>query len=292
MATTPPDGIYEGIPFDDYLAWDAVSSSKLRGGKRRTILHARYASEQDDETDAMKKGSLAHCLALEGIQAAEARFIREPEELLDDPSYKNPRQGKPYQQWKAAQDGPIVKREDWQAACLMVEQVYQHKSASRLLMAPGMREVSLITTDEATGLRLKARLDLLTRGQSGRPMVIDIKSAREASRPKFTRAVFDQGYHMQSEFYARVVRALTGENPSVGFVVIENAAPFACATYDMTEWLGVGRFENDIWLRRWAAAVKSNHWPGYPGTFEMLPCPQWVDHELERVASENQEWVA
>ena len=54
------DGIYRGIPFADYLAWDAVSNSALSRFSR-----VPSAAHLPDDTAALAMGRALHCAILE-----------------------------------------------------------------------------------------------------------------------------------------------------------------------------------------------------------------------------------
>lgn len=79
------DGIYIGLPFADYLAQDAMGSSK-KGTLwlRREGYYWRYLSPfraRDDEDEAKERlfGSAAHCAILESMHAYETRYAVEPD---------------------------------------------------------------------------------------------------------------------------------------------------------------------------------------------------------------------
>lgn len=82
-------GIYLGLPFEDYLADDALGSSDLKtllasppdywwGSKLNTIL-----PEEEDDAAHFDLGTAFHCLALEGEAEYEKRCILRPDTYPD-----------------------------------------------------------------------------------------------------------------------------------------------------------------------------------------------------------------
>jgi hypothetical protein len=79
QAITPGIGLWPGVPYEQYAAWDACSSSRL-SRLLRSPAHARaYIDGQiEDDTPAKAFGSAAHCAILEPDRFASA-YVRAPE---------------------------------------------------------------------------------------------------------------------------------------------------------------------------------------------------------------------
>ena len=169
----------------------------------------------------------------------------------------------------------------------MAESVKAHDVASRLFHG-GMAEVSLFWTDDATGVKCKARLDYLPEKQPGRRLVVpDLKSAVSADPGEFSRAAARFGYVMQQIHYSNGIRA-TGldDDPAFLFVVVEKEPPHL---------VNVGQFAAEVDINATAAALDkalrlyreclaTDTWPGWPGVTD-LTLPTWHLYALEEIAS-------
>lgn len=70
------------------------------------------------------------------------------------------------------------------------------------LIEQGACEQVIEWTDTATGLRLKAKPDLIP---AGTDYLVDLKTAVSADQTQFARSAIDHGYHIQAEFYRQAV---------------------------------------------------------------------------------------
>lgn len=70
------------------------------------------------------------------------------------------------------------------------------------IIESGTCEQAIEWTDAKTGLRLKAKPDLIP---SGVDYLVDLKTAMTADEEGFARTSLDHGYHIQAEFYRQAV---------------------------------------------------------------------------------------
>ena len=74
----PTPGVYDGVPFAEYLTWPYVNNSSL-GPLNKSPAHYRSAKESERaDTDAFRLGRLAHCTALEIHRIGEV-YVVEPD---------------------------------------------------------------------------------------------------------------------------------------------------------------------------------------------------------------------
>ncbi len=274
----PGPGIYEGIPFEDYLRWPFVSNSSLQPAERSMLhYHARPIIE---ETPAMRLGTLCH-LGRHEPSALFRKYVVMPDltggiltkggELA-----KSPRSTAEYAdrvaKWEEQNAGGkiVIPQSDLDAMTGMVAMLDQHPIAHEWFTAPGPVEVSIVWDDYETGIRCKGRIDKLV---PGKQLVVDLKSVRDCL--KFPSAIADRSYHRQGGMYTDGYATLTGELFGFGLVAVENehpygvmAAPLSAADVDL------GREEYQTALRQIAAARKSNHWQGYESPAEWS-LPGW-----------------
>lgn len=175
---------------------------------------------------------------------------------------------------------------EWATVSAMAAAVKAHDVAP-LLFQGGAAEVSAFWTDEATGVKCKARFDYLPEKQAGRRLVVpDLKSAVSADPGEFSRAAARFGYVMQQVHYSSALQHLgVDDDPAFLFVVCEKDPPHL---------VNVGQFahEDDIKatavalekaLRLYADCLATDTWPGWPGVTS-LTLPTWHLYALEEIA--------
>lgn len=184
---------------------------------------------------------------------------------------------------KAREAGLIpLKPQHYEEARAAADSVLSHPLAGRLLVA-GVPEAVLIWVDPVTGVRCKAMVDWLPFTQAGRRLVlIDVKTADNASRPAFRRAAANYGYAIQDQFYREGAQVL-GLDPDPGFVfiVVENSAPYPVGCYQLEPaWLTHAAGQIRRGLEIYAACLETNTWPAYPDDeIPTLTAPRWVLNE-------------
>ena len=284
--TTPEPGIYEGIPFEEYLAWEAVSNSKLSLA-RRSLLHF-HSTPPKEATPAMRLGSLTHHGQLEPLDIAKRyavmpafeNEVRRP----DGSEYANPRASAAYKKLAADfelenSDKVIVTLEEYGRMVGMVTAISEDDVARGFLCTKGPVEVSIVWDDPKTGLRCKGRIDKWQRDER---RIVDLKTTTDAS--DFPRTMARFGYHRQGAFYAEGLRVLTGQHHTFAIVVAETTAPFGVMAAPVNdEALTAGRHEFRDLLDRVHHARETDRWPGYqsPKTWNL---PEWAlssDEPLE-----------
>ena len=257
--TPPPDGIYRSVLADDYFGWDAVSNSVLSRFARFPAL----AHVPMPDAPNLALGRAVHCAILE-----PGKFYA---------SYRLLGGARPTKTEKAvlAENGAIgLSPDSFHEIRAMTESVRRHFSAA-LLLSEGEAEVSLIWTDEETGLRCKARVDWL-----GEIAAVDIKTTKDASPAGFAKAVANYHYHVQQAHYLAGCAALGLPASDFVFVAVEKAEPYPVACYqlsDAAEGVGYRLWRRD--LTAFATCQKADRWPAYSDEIEILNLPAWALNE-------------
>ncbi len=175
-------GIYEGMPFDDYAAIEALSQSRLSWLIDESPAYYKHRLEHhEDESSAMRFGSAAHCAALEPL-AFTARYASEPDITTiinpkNDEPYKSPRSSKPYKDAVAeieAEGRIVLTRPDYDGALAIMAAVRNHPRVGKLIDDAKGFETTLVW--ERDGLLCKARLDFWGDG-----WLADLKTTRNLS---------------------------------------------------------------------------------------------------------------
>lgn len=150
----------------------------------------------------------------------------------------------------------------------------------------GRAEVSILDADPATGVPIKIRPDYLVEPCEQFPngLIVDGKSAADASREGFGRAVWAYDYGLQAAFYTAVAQRALGTKGRPAFVWLaqEKTRPYAA------QYFGAG----DALLEHWDARIaelmpsvaeclSTGIWPGYPTTVEPLELPAWAQRQIE-----------
>lgn len=267
-----PTGIHHGMTNADYHALPALGNSGLKLlAKSPAHYFGRYRDPSRPaqvETDAMRRGTLAHCAILEPDEL-EKRYAVKPAGHDG-----RTREGKA---WNEAHAGfAIVSSDEWNAATRQACNVRALSEVGQLL-AVGNPEVSAFWIDEATGVHCKCRPDWVSPAGDG-VILIDVKTCQDASAAGFPRTIANYGYHIQAAWYSDGYERASGK-PVLGFVFacVESEWPHAAAAYMLDdESLQKGRDDCRRLLALYAECDRAGAWPGYPETIQPLSLPAWA----------------
>lgn len=277
-------GWYKDVDFDTYVRWDAVNSHLLKGFSR-TPAHVRYEMLHGgmDPTDSTERGWLLHLAVLE-----PERFRAEV--TVAPKVDRRTKAGK--QEWAeftAAHDGHFVVEDDeYRTTCLMRDSLLAHPTARLLLTGRGVNELSIVWEEREAGVLCKARLDRVTE-LNEYPVIVDVKTARDASRRAFESQIVKLSYHIQASHYVRgleAIRPVPAGNPYRRFLfaVVESAPPHLTAVYELAEEaLAQAEQDRQRYLRTWRACAESGRFPGYPDGVDLVGLPAWAYRNFEGI---------
>jgi hypothetical protein len=267
------------LSFAQYAALPAISNTAL-GKLSRSPAHykAWLDSREEDESEALRIGRIAHRAILEPKEF-EAEFATLYAVKPDGMKFST-REGK---DWKLAREGEgrsIITFEQAEFLSASAKSISTHKTAGKMLKA-GRAELSV--TAELDGIPVKCRVDFATEGNA----LVDLKTARDASKRGFQRAIVDRGYHRQAAFYLDVCKAAGLEKKHFTFLAVEKEPPFLLGCYRLDEQaIHQGRTEYRRLLELYAKCKAEDSWPGYPDTLEEIGLPQWAVKETQ-----DPEWM-
>lgn len=279
----PQAGIYENVSFETYCEWDAVNQSRLKLLERSPEHY--LLTGHGEVTKALEFGELCHVGVLEADQVSE-RYRVLPAFEDDEANLtstgkkpKDPRRTTYYRNAKAefereaARDGLRVATEaDIKVVRNMVECIQRNTQAVQYLN--GKREVSIVWNDPSTGVRCKARIDVVT--DDG---LTDFKTCPDPAHHEFERSIWKYGYHRQAAWYCDGWEVLTGERLPFRIVACGKEAPRQCCAAEMDSVsVDIGRAENKEALAHLVQCRKSQHWPGYANP----ECWGLPDHVIDR----------
>jgi exodeoxyribonuclease VIII len=122
-------------------------------------------------------------------------------------------------------------------------------------------------------------------------IIADLKSAIDAGRRGFTRALGNLGYHRKAAFYVDGMRQAMGSWSTAHaevdydhflFIAFEKIAPFAVAVYHLDpDYVEIGRDQCNAMLRLYAECKAADKWPAYPTDITLISAPEWTRYQLE-----------
>jgi len=264
------DGLYPGMTRTDYEAIEAINCSRLKHFKK-SAAHAReYMLHPAPPSEAMDFGSAFHCAILEP-ERFQKDYVVAPQ--VD----RRTKAGKDtWSQFEELHRGKeLLAADDFDTLKGMRESCMSDKVVSELLSSPGKNEVCAVWTDLVTGLRCKCLIDRITRW-AGWTVVLDFKTADNASPPIFSLAIAKYQYHEQAAFYLDGLKTLSDLPRKWLFVAIEKKRPYALACYELGEAeLALGKEMFQAHLKQYKSCVETNIWPSYPSGVTTIRLPKW-----------------
>jgi hypothetical protein len=260
------------MPDPEYRAVDAVSSTLLKNCYRFCPAVAKAKHDgltDDDDSPELVTGIATHVGVLQPEQFEE-RYAIGPDVKLNTNAGKAE-----WAAFEATHPGKICLRSEPGAAVLGIRQsIWNHPEAKALLQQATETELSLFWIDEATGMRCKARLDILARGIMAMP---DLKTCQSAKRERFVYHAFDYGYHIQLCHYwaGCAANQITIEDAPI--IACEKKPPYVVEVFNPSpRWFAEGEATRRKMLSVVAACNESGKWPTYHGGIATLPTPDEV----------------
>lgn len=186
----------------DYFADPALDQSQLKAflANDRDWAYQRLNPGAEEPTPAMKFGTAFHAYML-----GTGDVVAPTGELAGKSAAT-----KAYKEWKAEQEAAgriVVTAKDMQTLTRMRDN-FTRDAERTAILENGYHERVIMWTDTETGIRLKAKLDLIPRDTD---YIVDLKTCADASATGFAKAAYDHRYDIQAEFYRAAVAQI---NPS------------------------------------------------------------------------------
>ena len=262
-----------GIPFSDYLKLPGLSASQLKVLARSPLAY-RYALDHPDHesTPAQLLGTAAHTAILE------------PHRLKTDYVLWNEgtRRGKAWEEFKAMNAGrSILTSDEFETVKGMHRSMRTFAPAMRYL-EQGQAEMTMRW--EVAGRSFKGRADWITTVEG--PVIVDLKTTRDARPFKFGADAFRLGYHIQFALYVDGYHHIMGELPRFVVLAVENQPPFEPAVFEVPdEVIERGREEYERLVALLDECEAANHWPPACEVEQRLTLPSWAyEQEDENVS--------
>ena len=272
-------GIYQNLPFNDYLKIDAFSSSMI-GPILRSPKHLQQYLADGVTSSQITTGSLVDCLLLEPDKFAEY-FQMTPEYYVNAKKDQKPwdlRSSTCREMKKQieATGRELVSVQDMDVANKIKDEILAHKTARELLI-DAQTQVSMVWEDPETGILCKGRIDIKNEDSIG-----DLKTTFDASPGAFSRHVYKFNYHCQAALYIAGWAALNaGEMLPYNFIVGETNPPYTAATYVLGEdSLMAGEYVYKEALKRYQDYKESDVVLGYSEFLEPVDIPLWASAKI------------
>ncbi len=287
-------GIWVGIDNDKYHRGPGISKSGLDLIDTSGALYWTAKQHPREETEAMFLGTLLHALVLEP-DTFNQRYIAAPKDAPRKPSDRERYAKKPspetlqrvawwdeFEQQAAGRvvvpndDGDTIwKRDVWSTIHYMRDAIMAHPEAA-IFLEPSdiVSELSHFWIDPDTRRLCKCRHDAWN---GPNRMIVDLKSARDATLSGFQRAVHDHRYDVQAAWYTDGTRRCGQIVESMIFIACEKQPPYHVAAYEIDpNWVREGRIKYQRNLMAYDQMLREQQWPGLPDVTRILPQPSYA----------------
>lgn len=261
-------GIY-GMAEEEYHrgAGHGALSKSLLVELAKSPQHCKKALETFTEpTPAMMLGTALHMAVLEPekFQARYAAFSGD----------RRTKAGKAaYNEIIEAGKTPL-NESDMSQIKAMKDSILTHPFC-REALSFGLPEVSLFWHPEGSPVTAKGRVDFLNPEEA---LIIDLKTARDASPEGFRKAAAGFKYHWQAYWYVQGVTYLIGPASwRFIFIAIEKTPPYAVGVYELhPDDIEAASEQVDPLIMTFEDCQRSGEWPGYSPEIETLHLPSWA----------------
>jgi hypothetical protein len=184
----------------------------------------------------------------------------------------------------------IISQDDFKKCQRIIEEVKKHEWLKRI---PESRsnEISGYWV-HPSGVHITFRLDCLFFGKGNRPVIVDVKKARDASPTEFAKAIWNNKLYIQAAVYVDAVRAITGSEPLYCWAVVEDTEPYCIEVYSADDgMLGAGNAVYTKLLNKYVECYQTNKWNGYTdGKVNPIALPHWAFSKLDEYADQELEF--
>lgn len=263
--------IIPNMPDAEYRAVDAISSTDLKTMWR--YCPAIVKAQKDGLIDLSEKqelvtGIAAHVGALQPEMFDKLYAVYQGEEL----DLRTKRDKELWEAFKTANAGRICLRPTDGAIVRGIRKsIWAHPQAAGMLRCATDVELSVFWIDRHTGLRCKARADILCRSIGVMP---DVKTTRSVDPERFQHIAFDLGYPIQLAHYWA---GLAANNISVSvapIIAAEKTPPYLVEVFEpVSSWMERGDEDRMAMLEKMRDCRETKLWPGYGGQVLPLKLP-------------------
>lgn len=252
------------MDFEEYQAIDAVNFSSLKHFERSALHYKTHKENPPVRTDALDFGHILH-------QCVFERDIYFPRLAI------GPTLSRGTKKWIEAElespDSVYVTGREMDAITGMVNSIIGNKTAMRLIKG-GKAEVTVTGIDQETGLKIKARLDLV--GADG-VNLLDLKSCKDARVNAFENDISKFLYHRQGAFHLKAANLFGMPHRNFLLLAVEKTPPYGCMIHAIEPCsMGAGIDANRRDLSKLKECLETNVWPGYNEDIQICSIKPWA----------------
>jgi hypothetical protein len=244
------------------IAHTLLTESPLHAWTDHPKLNPAFTRPAEPKFDV---GTAAHALLFENAQPV----------IIDAADWRTNAAKEQRDEARKAGGTPLLAHQAAEVTA-MVDAVRAHLAALDVdppLFRDGDAEQTLVWEDD--GVLCRARLDWLRNDYT---TIDDLKTTARSANPRdwCRTTLWSIGADIQTAFYIRGVKALTGVTPAFRYCVIETTPPYALSVIDLSpEALVNADAKVDAAIATWRECMRTGVWPAYPTRACSAALPPW-----------------
>lgn len=261
--------IRHDLSFANYLAMDAISAHGLMQMERSPAHFMQSQQAPHSPTPAQALGTLTHLCVLE--HDAYQRLVHVAPNV-DRRTKAGKEADQAFRDALADTPDAIVALEEQDAKARAMREAVMAQPFARALFDDGAAEVSMLW--ERDGVSCKARADWIS---DSHEVLIDLKTAIDASERGFGKAAGNFKYHLQAAWYTDAAIDCDLGTRAFIFIAVEPEPPYAVGLYQLDEVaIHAGRVRYQRAFDTYRQCVQSGQWPGYGREIQTIEIPKWA----------------
>ena len=261
------------------IAKKLISESPLHAWTAHPRLNPNFAEQHEDKFDV---GRVVHALLLEGREVEEAVVI------VDADSWRT-NAAKAERDEARAHGMTALLTKNVQGVIAMLNATraqLANVNATPPLLQNGKPEQTLIWEED--GVLCRALLDWLHNDHTA---IDDLKTTSASANPEAwtRRTLWSIGADIQTAFYLRGLKKITGADAELRYIVQETYPPYALSVVSLgPDVLAVAEAKVEWAINRWRECLTTDRWPAFPTQVCYAELPAWEESRwLEREARET-----
>jgi len=258
----------EKLTYQEYESREGFRQSSFKH-LARSPGHYQEAQKNPTKSDALTFGSAFHTFVLEP-ELFQGQFAVLP--LYDGRTAEGKKIKAAFEAENKGKE--LLTSKEMETIRAMAASINRHESARKIIELSKEREQSIFWTDPETGVKCKARLDMICRPLN---VCFDLKTTEDASLREFSRSIVKWGYHYQGAHTLNGCAANGEGIEAFGFIAVEKTPPHGVGVYRIEDQsLITAGLEIQALLRLYKACVESGNWPIYPDKIQEISIPEWA----------------
>lgn len=259
------DGLYLELPDNEYRDINRLSKHDSDDFAKSPYAYQMRKREgvKREPSEAMRLGTALHTKVLQpALWDSQYAII---------PNAIKRRAGKEWEAFQAENPGKeCLKIEQYTQINAMAQALKTHKGCKDVFECTpyNLREASLLST--INDVEIKSRADIYCPDKN---IIVDVKTASDASPDAFMAQASNLGYDVQAAFYIMNAEALNLNVYEFGFYVVETEYPYSVGCYTFS------RFSDFILAGECEVKRRLSAYKEYLDSFDN-PEPGWTERNL------------